>query len=272
MKPFRTAAALLIATGILSPLAVAAEPIEILVQDRAQAIVKVQGDHMGELAVMARMPVVNDYFLAADKDRKAKLKAVQAALAGRHMGSELCLIDEHGSEHLRAVHGHLAPDSELAHNEVEAPFFKDGIHLAAGQSYQSPPYASPDVHEWVLGYVVPVLPGKAILHFEHPLKEIQALATQGMSGENRFLLVIDDQGLIYGDSRRNVNLSTTGDSPDPSANFQNLARSEPRLPPALIGEIVNDVNHTTKTAWNGGTWEVSWRKVGSLILVGFQRQ
>lgn len=275
MNSFRALSALLVAAGLLAVtgvMALAAEPVEAMVRERSEAIAQVQDAHMRELAAMAHLPVVRDYFKAHDKERKSRLNAVQTALAGRQMGAELCLIDHHGSEHLRAVRGHLASDSELAHNEVEAPFFKDGIHLAEGQNFQSAPYASPDVEEWVLGYVVPVIPGQAILHFEHPLKEIQALATQGITGNDRFVLVVDEQGLIFGDSRRHISLSTIGDSPDPKANFQNMLKTDPPVPPALVADILSDQTRTAKTNWNGGTWEVAWKHIGALVVVGFQRQ
>ena len=273
--PFAHRLLAILVTGLVAGLAAAApakaDParVKALVADKAAAIGKIQGEQISELRTMAQIPAVREYFQAPEKDRPNRMEAVEKALAGRQMGSELCLIDGHGSEHLRAVRGRLAPDSELAKDEDSAPFFRAGIALPPGGLHVSIPYLSPDVEEWVVGYVVPVLPGEAILHFEHTLRELQAVASQGTAGTGRFVLLVDPRGYVVADSRNPVALGLTGSETEPRAYFKNIKAADGAYPADLAAALAARAPKELKLRLDGKPYDVAWHEAQGLFIVGF---
>lgn len=249
-----------------------AADIETLVDDRAATMAQRQAGQLDALAALAGMPAIRDYFLASADQRPSRRRVLHSLLAGHSSAGELCLIDENGTEHLRVVHGHPVADGDLAANEADAPFFAGGIRLKAGESHVSPPYGSPDTHEWVLGYVVPVIPGKVILHLEQSLREVQRHAARDVSGADRVLLVVDRAGIIFGDSRQPVDLSTTGDAANPAANFHSIAAGPDRIDAAATAAMAAAPAGQVRTVWQGGAWDAAWRRVGPLTLLGLQRR
>lgn len=264
----RTLFACLVSSLLLAGPAVAGSAVATRVEEIGGKMRALQDEHLTELAAMADLPAVRDYFLAPASKRPAQLGRVHGALDGRKMGSELCLIDEYGSEHLRAVHGRLAPSSELAHNEVSAPFFAPAIAMKAGERHVSIPYLSPDVLQWVVGYVVPVLPGKAILHFEHPIANLLTALPTDPAGSGRFLLMVNAEGFILGDSTRKIDLSVKDDKIEPASYFASIGKGGSPLPAGTAEAVLATDAGTTTAAWAERSWTVAWTRVGSLKLVG----
>jgi hypothetical protein len=269
--PFAHRLLAILVAGFAAASSAHADParVKALVADKAATIGKIQGEHIAELRVMAQIPALRDYFQAPEKERPNRMDAVEKALAGRQMGSELCLIDGHGSEHLRAVRGRVAPESELAQDEDSAPFFRAGIRLPAGGLHVSTPYLSPDVEEWVIGYVVPVLPGEAILHFEHTLRELQAVASQGTSGSGRFVLLIDPRGYVVADSRTPVALGLVGSEMEAKAYFKNIKAPQAGYPAELSAALTARAPKELKLQMDGKPYDVSWQEAQGLFIVGF---
>jgi hypothetical protein len=262
-----------VACALPPPAFADAAALQALLERNAAAISRLQADHLAELAAMADAPAVHEYFLAPADKRAGKLAGVKAALAGRQTGSELCLIDNHGSEHLRAVHGRLAGDTELAHDEVDAPFFAAAMALPQGASYVSEPYLSPDVEEWVIGFVVPVIPGEAILHFEHSLREYQGALAQGGGEERSFVLAIDHAGNIVADSRHAVATRMVPGKDTPRAYFENLFKGADALPPAVAAVIASGGKvGAGRVAWGGHDYLLAHKTLRGLSLVAFERQ
>lgn len=261
--------ALLLAV-VLVPAEAAAAKLETEVRQVAEAVAKLQDRHMDELRSMAELPVVRDYFLAPAGKRAAKLDAVKQALGGRDMGSELCLIDSSGSEHLRAVRGRLVGESELAHNEVEAPFFQDAIRIPPGATFVSTPYLSPDVDEWVVGFVVPVIAGEAILHFEHRLTRFQGLLNEVPATPGRFILLVARTGHVIGDSRRAIPTQRRGEEMSPNAYFPHL-RADFGLAADLVRAVTGGQDGTGMARINGVPYEVVFRGGDGISVVGFER-
>lgn len=259
-------ALLALAFAAVSPAQADPARAKALLAEKNSAVSKVQNEHLMELQSLGQLAVVRDYFLLPAKDRPSHIDAVQKALAGRQMGSELCLIDSRGAEHLRAVRGRLAPSSELAQDEGEAPFFIESMRLTAGKTYISRPYLSPDVEEWVIGYVVPVVPGQAILHFEHPLRELQAVATQGAAPPNNFILLLDPRGYIVADSRQPVSLGMVGNDSEPKDYFRTIASA---VPDDLAAALKLGGRKEMRTTMDGRNWDVAWREAAGLLVVAF---
>jgi len=138
--------------------------------ERARAITK----------LMAQNQAFRDFY-AAPGSRRARVTAngrpirrVRAALGylerlyPNSIG-EACFIDRRGAENARAVHGRIAPPSQLSPDERSNPFFGPTFARRPGQVYQALPYVSPDTREWVISNSTPVPSGgrsRAIVHFE----------------------------------------------------------------------------------------------------------
>jgi hypothetical protein len=240
-----------------------------LLEEKTRAIAKLQGEHLAELSVMASNPTVHDYFDAAPAKRPGKLPAVKAALAGRQMGSELCLIDSRGREHLRAVRGRLASEKELAVDEVDAPFFAPGMALSQDSRYISEPYLSPDVEEWVVGFVIPVVPGQLVLHFEHPISEYQQVLT-GDATSRRFALAIDRAGYVVADSRHAPNIRKIAGKDEAPGYFANIFKGPESLPVGVTRVIAAGAIKPGMVSMGGQNYLMDGRKLDGITLLVFE--
>lgn len=224
-----------------------------------------QAIQLSDMAALAHMP---EYFRAPAAERKAKLPEIKSSLTGADMGSELCLIDGAGVEHLRVVNGQFASEKELSKEEMDAPFFGPGMALGVGQSYTSDPYLSPDVGEWVIGVVVPVIPGNAILHFEHPVKAyndaLRATADQG------FVLAIDRAGHIVMDSRGSVTSKKADALVDPDDYFVSIRKGNAAMPADVVRQMFSGTPGEAHVTWQAADYLAAWQTVDGLIILCLQ--
>lgn len=263
--------AVLAAIGGGSGYAAERTSLRVLVEQRAAQIEADQWQHILMLRDLAQLPLVREYFLGSEKERAEKRAGMEAVLKNKSMGLEMCLIDNKGSEHLRVVRGRLALPAELATDEIDAPFFAPSITLTQDQSYVSPPYFSPDAMLWVVGFVVPVIPGKAILHFEDTLAEYQEYATKGLTGDARFLLLVDLNGFIVADSRREIPLTPKGISAEPKDYFASIKKGPSAFPPELAEKISSGRSGALRAVWMGKTYDVYFETIHGYVVVGMDR-
>jgi diguanylate cyclase (GGDEF)-like protein len=117
---------------------------------------------------------------------------------------EACFIDRGGAENARAVHGRLAPVSQLSPDESRNPFFAPTFALRPGRVYQARPYISPDTHDWVISNSTPIRgpagTNPAIVHFEISLDSFRQEAA---NSSERFDVAIVEahSGKVIADTR-----------------------------------------------------------------------
>ncbi|MFN3076203.1 MAG: cache domain-containing protein [Alphaproteobacteria bacterium] len=246
--------------------------IRALAAANVAAVNTVRAARVAQLADMAEHVHLVEYFRAPAEERKKRLLAIKASLKGADMGSELCLIDNEGAEHLRVVRGRFASDRELSKVEAEAPFFPPGMALRAGQFYTSDPYLSPDVEEWVIGVVVPVLPGELILHYEHPVKQYHETLRVPDPGRGRFVIVVDRAGHIIADSRG----SLTGNPAEPLVHaknyFLNIRTGEGALPATIASSVLSGTAGQAEVTWRGKPYALAWQAASGLFVAAFEER
>lgn len=233
---------------------------------KALELTALQRSHLKSLSAMASDARLTDYFYAADSKRPIRMPEVRRLLSEHDTGAELCLVDKRGNEHLRMVRGKMARDAELAHDEMDAPFFRPGIALKEGASHVSQPYFSPDVEEWVVGFVVPVVPGEAFLHFEYPLKDYERLLRTGEEYEGRYLLTLDPAGNIVADSRRGKLTSRPG----PDKMLPSIAKGPSALPPEVVAAVLSGQPGEMRATVDGKPMGFTWVQLPGLVLVAFE--
>lgn len=244
--------------------------LKALVEQRAAALDADHWQHILALQELAKVDLVRGYYSMTDKERAARRADLEAAIKGRSIGLEMCLIDNRGNEHMRAVRGRLALPSELAKDEVDAPFFKPAMALKEMQTFVSPPYYSPDADQWVIGFVVPIVPGTAILHYEDSLSEYQEIITKGVSGEARFLLLVDRNGYVVGDSRHDLPVTPKGLSTEAAAYFNHVTTGPDPLPGDLAKAILAGGVGEARVTWNGKRYDTAYVGLQGYTVVGFE--
>jgi hypothetical protein len=134
---------------------------------------------------------------------------------------EICLIDQTGQEHLRAVRGQVEDTHFFSDTESDSPFFAASFMTKEGEVYVSKPYMSPDSRYWVIAYTAPVVLANgekpAFFHFEVPLdvygKLLSTLdyayttahlkAQKDAQEEGRYF-ILNPEGLLIADSRQAI--------------------------------------------------------------------
>lgn len=216
-----------------------------------------------------------DYFKAHSDHHRHELKEridrISLEAQNKFDVGEMCLINENGHEISRIVEGEVAHD--LSTEEAAAIFFKPAFALAPLNVHVSPIYMSPDVHRWVVAYVTPIeVDGekKAILHYEHELKTYQELLAEGLAGDDdRFLLAVNEEGLIIADSRREIGTAERGDSAVPGDYFEPFQTAGSSLD-ALKDELGGGMSGRGTITLDGVPHDVAWRTVKGWTLLGFE--
>jgi diguanylate cyclase (GGDEF)-like protein len=178
------------------------------------------------------------------------------SLFPRQIG-ELCFIDRSGSENARVVHGRRAPVSDLSPDEADNPFFAPTFSLRPGQVYQSPPYVSPDTHDWVIGNATPIPLGPrkrsvAIVHYE---LSIESFRQQLRPDDDDYHLTVVDArtGKVVIDGSRpqrvGAPLGAGGDR-----RFAGLARGAARAGVSTFDGHVAAYRHMRSGAGNANDW------------------
>jgi diguanylate cyclase (GGDEF)-like protein len=178
------------------------------------------------------------------------------SLFPRQIG-ELCFIDRSGSENARVVHGKRAPVSDLSPDEADNPFFAPTFALLPGQVYQSPPYVSPDTHDWVIGNATPIPLGRsersvAIVHYE---LSVESFRQQLRADDDDYdLAVVDARSgkvLIDGSHPQRVGapLGSPGDR-----RFAALARNAAGAGVSTIDGHVASYRHMRAGMGNANDW------------------
>ncbi|MBF0155518.1 MAG: cache domain-containing protein [Magnetococcales bacterium] len=271
MKLFRSLLVAAVLLSVTSPCGAAdSSAIQALVESNAAAVKNMSARRIASLTAIAEVAHILDYFKAPESERKERLVQVKTSLKHADMGSELCLIDNQGAEHLRVVNGRFAFDRELSKAESDAPFFSPGMTLASGQSYTSDAYLSPDVMEWVVGFVVPVIPGVAVLHYEYPIKEYSDILRATKLDAKHFVLVVDRAGHVIADSREaHVNKAV-----DPLTNpidyFPSIRRGEGALPAEVAHDVLSGNPGEAEVNWRGGRYRMAWQTTDGLIIAAFE--
>jgi diguanylate cyclase (GGDEF)-like protein len=136
-------------------------------------------------------------------EANAALAYVEKLFPGRI--GEACFIDRAGAENARAVRGRIAPIGDLSTNETATIFFAPTFALPPGRVYHSPPYVSPDTHEWVIANSTPVpAPNgrtRAIVHFEVTIESFRKVAGADVKSQYSILVVDAKTGSVVIDSR-----------------------------------------------------------------------
>lgn len=198
-----------------------------LVNQKANIIENMHSKAQRALVTAAQDRVFPEYFTpGTDKHAlKSRIDDVSLAVQSRFDVDEMCVIDEKGNEHSRIIGKAIAPDAELSSEEASAPFFKLAFSLQPKQVAVAPLYVSADTQRWVVAYVTPLVAGTgkpAILHFEHNLDKYRDLVNRGLSGDDRYLLMVTRDGYVFSDSRKDIPLKAKGDAEDLASYFSNI--------------------------------------------------
>jgi diguanylate cyclase (GGDEF)-like protein len=115
-------------------------------------------------------------------------------------------IDVGGAENVRVVSGQAISPSELGSDKGNVDYFKPTFALPQGVVYQSRPYLSKELNDWVISSATQVLTPDRVKHamvqFAVPLQSIGQLSKDTAYG--RFLVVDADTGEVV------INMSEPG--------------------------------------------------------------
>lgn len=143
---------------------------------------------------------------AKKKVLKKKIQEISLAVQQKFNVDEMCLIANNGKELTRIVYNKIAPDSDLSPDESGAPFYAPSFKKKHRQIHIEPPYLSADSKRWVVAYTTPIVLGDgskpAFLHYEIPLSFYIGEMSKGAKGEDEYIVVVGNDGLVYSDSRR----------------------------------------------------------------------
>ncbi len=225
MKRFKTALAVGYALLFIAP-ALADEPeVKGLVAEKAAILELLHRKAKKALVNAAQDSSFSEYFTAHSNDGRSRIKEridqISLNVQNRFHVEEMCLINLEGAEVSRIVDKEIADD--LALDEADAPFFKPGFEQKPRKVYISPTYLSPDAGKWVIAYVTPILVAnekKAILHYEHTLAVYQDALNKGMSGDQRFIVAVNTDGLVVSDSRERIPVEKRGTSEEAETYFK----------------------------------------------------
>ncbi len=258
----------------VTPVAADEKDLVELVNEKARLVERLNKRAERALISAVRDRAFSNYFSAANTAEKTTFKSridkLSLNVQSRFDVDEMCLIDENGHEHSRIVGDTIAPDEELSDDESQAVFFNLGFSLKPLETAVSPLYISGDTHRWVVAYVTPVdmkNKKRAILHFEHNLSKYRDLVNRGMSKEQRYLLMMTQDGYIFSDSRRDIPLEAREGKTDFSDYFENIAD----WGVTGIQHVMNGMKHQTAqvvdlTHENGDRYTMAYQTVRGWTL------
>jgi hypothetical protein len=218
-------------------------------------------------------------FMAGNRGIRGALTKFANELQKDAIGREFCLIERSGKELMRLVDGKPSPDSELSDDEDDSPFFRPTFQRHPGEIYIAPVYLSPDANEWVLAYTTPVAGKDAFLHYEFPLKDYRAFLVDGLSGDDRFLLVADHSGFALMDSRAALDTQRKKGKSAMRDYFKQIdfqfdkLRSEgtPEIRDHLRRMLDGEAGQGTITFKGGEKFGLAYRSVDDWVLAIFDR-
>lgn len=175
----------------------------------------------------AQDKVFTDFFKTKDPAEKEALKKkiqeISLAVQKKFNVDEMCLIANNGQELMRIVFNDIAPDSDLSSDESGAPFYAPSFKKKHRQIHIEPPYLSADSERWVVAYTTPIVlkdgNKPAFLHYEIPLSFYIGEMSRGVKGDDEYIVVVGNDGLIYSDSRRKFNLDGDVGANPPASDF-----------------------------------------------------
>jgi methyl-accepting chemotaxis protein len=116
----------------------------------------------------------------------------------------VCVTGADGTTRHCANGGHAVPHAELPKDLGTAPFFAVTATLAPGQVYQSKPYFSQSINEWVVANATPLERNgdtESIVSLEIVLEGIRLEALRPEGTDTVLRVVTADRGLVVLDSR-----------------------------------------------------------------------
>ena len=209
-----------------------------------------------------------NYFAAADEHARGELKQkIDKSMlwVQKHFHtSEMCLINKQGVEIARVVNGEIRDD--LSHNEAENPFFSLGLNLEPGSTRTSPVYLSPDTDQWVVAYMTPIYVDKefkAILHYEHELKDFANELYRDVDPETQFLFGVNREGFVLFDSRNPPGYSLEEGKSAMDQQFAQLS---------LEGKDLDAIKDTLDAGGRIAGYTGAYGSVGHWTIIGFQKE
>lgn len=175
----------------------------------------------------AQDKVFTEFFITKDPAEKARLRkeiqTISLAVQKKFNVDEMCLIASNGKELTRIVFNDIAPDSDLSADESGAPFYAPSFKKKRRQIHIEPPYLSADSERWVVAYTTPIVlkdgNKPAFLHYEIPLSFYIGEMSKGVKGEDEYVVVVGNDGLVYSDSRRKFKLDGDPGANPPASDF-----------------------------------------------------
>ena len=212
-----------------------------------------------------------DYFIEQDssgqQQLKEKIDVISLNVQSKFHVEEMCLINPAGSEISRIVGKQIAYD--LSNEEASASFFDPGFAQKPKTTYVSQIYMSPDADKWVLAYVTPVVVNNAttaILHYEHGLEVYQKALNKGFSGNESFIVAVDEGGWIVSDSRNDIQIEKHGDHESEDQYFAHFD-----LNGKTLADVVGAIDAGTILEGEAGArYTAAYKKVNDWVLIVFQ--
>lgn len=249
-------------------------PAEALVQEKAAALTIVHQRAIRSLVTAAQDPRFGELF--QDTQDKGELRAQVENIALNVQDGfevdEMCLIDPNGAELVRITHGHAQHD--LAEDETQNSFFHPSMEKQHRQAFVAPIYMSADAKKWVVAYTTPiVVEGKkyGILHYEKGLEFYQRILSLGLSGSDRFLLVVDKDGHLLSDSRSTIPVEQVAESEDLNDYFDEFRLNELTLSELLNGLVTDGDFEGDVIIGDDGHFSVAHKQVEDWHLLAFIR-
>jgi diguanylate cyclase (GGDEF)-like protein len=182
----------------------------------------------GLLNVTARNPVFVDYYglpgTQADRARSTGVTMERVVDALAYLGrmypdrtGTASFVDDSGAENARVVSDQASPANTLSTDVTAAPFFKPTLELPSGVVYQSKPYLSREINQWVISSSTQVFTPdrvrRAMVRFEVPIESFRRQSST--VGYGQLLIVDASTGSVVIDAAHETPPGqSTIDSPD----------------------------------------------------------
>ena len=157
-----------------------------------------------------------------------KIEKMSIATYRKYKMDEMCIINNKGHEVARIVNDKIAPPEDLSHEEASAPFFAPTLNLKDREVHVSDPYMSPDSKRWVLSYSTPVVnkdgSKPALVHYEK-YWGLYGNDLKNKLPKSQYVNVIDKQGFVWFDSRKEIKLDSKKDSENPKDYFAQISKA-----------------------------------------------
>ena len=215
------------------------------------------------------------YFNATSDAERKKLKGeieqISLVVQKRFVVDEMCLIHNKGNMITRIVFDKIVDMSSSmkgmkgmkggqAMHHLQSPYFKPSFAKKDKEVHIQRPYISPDSGRWVLAYTTPIVKKDgskpAFLHYEMPVKKYQNEMAKGIKGRgDAFIVVVDNDGLSWVDSRHKYKLEGDPEAANPRDFF-------PLLEKELLSAI--DLGKTGKGHFKKGgkSYSVAYKPTG----------